>query len=130
MWSSWSIIKSSLRPPSRATVPASTTLLRNLIYSTSHTRLQSHPPKPTTTPQAPPIATAKMPTYIVTCDENATADQVAAAKKHAVEQGGEIVHDLDIIKGFSVKFPDDAVTTLKASEHVKAVELDGEVRIQ
>lgn len=83
------------------------------------------------------------------------------AKKHAEEQGGKILLDLDIIKGFSyvypsptlhkqlqktshsskqltrivsylfsVSFPDDAVNTLESSQHVKAVELDQEVRIQ
>ncbi|QBZ58957.1 hypothetical protein PoMZ_03916 [Pyricularia oryzae] len=75
---------------------------------------------------------AKMPTYIstikVTCKEDATPEQVAQAKKHAEEQGGKIGHSYDIIKGFSVEFPADSVSTLESHEHVKAVEKDQEVK--
>ncbi|KAI0161751.1 hypothetical protein GGR52DRAFT_561026 [Hypoxylon sp. FL1284] len=72
----------------------------------------------------------KMPTYIVTCKPDATPEQVAAAKKHAVDQGGKIGHEYNLIKGFSVTFPEDAMTTLESNEHVKDVELDQEVRTQ
>ncbi|KAI1400795.1 peptidase inhibitor I9 [Hypoxylon fuscum] len=72
----------------------------------------------------------KMPTYIVTCKSDANADQVAAAKKHAQDQGGKIGHEYSLIKGFSVTFPNDAVTTLESHEHVQAVELDQEVKTQ
>ncbi|KAI0152261.1 peptidase inhibitor I9 [Hypoxylon sp. NC0597] len=71
-----------------------------------------------------------MPTYIVTCKPDASPEQVAAAKKHAQDQGGKIGHEYNLIKGFSVTFPNDAVTTLESHEHVKAVELDQEVRTQ
>ncbi|RYP65516.1 hypothetical protein DL771_008273 [Monosporascus sp. 5C6A] len=76
-----------------------------------------------------------MPTFIVTCKSEATAEQVAAAKKHAEEQGGKIRHEYNLIKGFSVEFPEDAVstqavTTLKSHEHVKDVEKDQEMKIQ
>ncbi|KAF6829523.1 hypothetical protein CMUS01_08124 [Colletotrichum musicola] len=71
-----------------------------------------------------------MPTYIVTCKEDATPDQVKAAKQHAVDQGGKIGHEYSLIKGFSVDFPEDAVQTLESHEHVKAVEKDQEVRTQ
>ncbi|RYP26891.1 hypothetical protein DL768_011507 [Monosporascus sp. mg162] len=71
-----------------------------------------------------------MPTYIVTCKEDATDDQVAAAKKHAQDQGGTIRHEYSLIKGFSVEFPKDSVSTLESHEHVKAVEQDQEMRIQ
>ncbi|KAI2469968.1 hypothetical protein F4781DRAFT_392434 [Annulohypoxylon bovei var. microspora] len=72
----------------------------------------------------------KMPSYIVTCKPNASPEQVAAAKKHAQDQGGKIGHEYNLIKGFSVSFPNDAVTTLESNEHVQAVELDQEVKIQ
>ncbi|KAI1379350.1 hypothetical protein F4677DRAFT_408712 [Hypoxylon crocopeplum] len=72
----------------------------------------------------------KMPTYIVTCKPDATPEQVAAAKKHAQDQGGKIGHEYNIIKGFSVTFPNDAMTTLESNENVQNVELDQEVKIQ
>ncbi|OAA68363.1 peptidase inhibitor I9 [Niveomyces insectorum RCEF 264] len=71
-----------------------------------------------------------MPTYIVTCKEDASPADVAAAKKHATDQGGKIGHEYNLIKGFSVTFPNDAVNTLSSSEHVKGVELDQEVKTQ
>jgi hypothetical protein len=73
------------------------------------------------------------------------------AKDHAKDQGGTIQHEYSLIKGFSyvllqvlstcyllltstscnrVSFPKDSVSTLENHEHVKAVELDKEVKIQ
>ncbi|KAK0388669.1 hypothetical protein NLU13_4912 [Sarocladium strictum] len=71
-----------------------------------------------------------MPTYIITCKEDATDEQVAAVKQHAKDQGGKIEHEYNIIKGFSVAFDDDKVTTLEQHEHVKAVEADAEMHTQ
>ncbi|KAL4726839.1 hypothetical protein ACLX1H_005729 [Fusarium chlamydosporum] len=77
-----------------------------------------------------------MPAYIVktpanvTCKEDATDDQVQSAKQHAIDQGGKITQEYSIIKGFAVKFDDDAVQTLESHEHVHAVEPDGEMRTQ
>ncbi|KAL0933078.1 peptidase inhibitor I9 [Colletotrichum truncatum] len=71
-----------------------------------------------------------MPTYIVTCKEDATPEQFQAAKKHAEEQGGKIGHEYSLIKGFSVEFPEDQISTLEKHEHVKHVEKDQEVRTQ
>jgi len=65
-----------------------------------------------------------MPTYIITCKEDASDEQVQSAKQHAIDQGGKIGHEYKIIKGFSVTFDNDAVQTLEAHEHVKAVEED------
>ncbi|KAI1436640.1 hypothetical protein GGR50DRAFT_650115 [Xylaria sp. CBS 124048] len=65
-----------------------------------------------------------MPSYIVTCKEGATAEQVAAAKQHAKDQGGKITHEYNLIKGFSVEFPEDQINTLESHEHVGRVELD------
>ncbi|KAI1265789.1 hypothetical protein F5Y18DRAFT_47170 [Xylariaceae sp. FL1019] len=71
-----------------------------------------------------------MPTYIVTCKDGASDDQVAAAKKHAQDQGGKITHEYSLTKGFAVSFPSDSVSTLESHEHVKAVEQDQEMKTQ
>lgn len=71
-----------------------------------------------------------MPTYIVTCKDDATPDQVQAAKDHATSQGGKIGHEYNLIKGFSVEFPADSVQTLQNHEHIKEVEADQEMRTQ
>ncbi|OHW92769.1 peptidase inhibitor I9 [Colletotrichum incanum] len=71
-----------------------------------------------------------MPTYIVTCKEDASPEQVQAAKKHATDQGGKIGHEYSLIKGFSVEFPEDQISTLESHEHVKHVEKDQEVKTQ
>ncbi|KAK4174029.1 hypothetical protein QBC36DRAFT_292833 [Triangularia setosa] len=71
-----------------------------------------------------------MPSYIVTCKDDATPEQIAAAKQHAKDQGGTIGHEYDLIKGFQVTFPEGSVQALASHEHVKDVEADQEVRIQ
>lgn len=71
-----------------------------------------------------------MPSYIVTCKQGATDEQVNSAKEHAKSQGGTITHEYNLIKGFAVKFDDDAIIALEAHEHVESVEADGEMRIQ
>ncbi|KAM0557960.1 hypothetical protein ACHAPJ_005124 [Fusarium lateritium] len=68
-----------------------------------------------------------MPTYIVTCKDDASPDQVESAKQHAKDQGGKITHEYNLIKGFAVEYPSDSVQTLESHEHVKAVEADKEV---
>ncbi|KAG5972094.1 hypothetical protein E4U55_000914 [Claviceps digitariae] len=70
-----------------------------------------------------------MPSYIVTLKDDATEDQVKAAKQHAIDQGGKITHEYSLIKGFTVEMKDDTITTLETNEHVKAVEKDGEVHV-
>ncbi|KAH7327899.1 hypothetical protein B0I35DRAFT_472669 [Stachybotrys elegans] len=65
-----------------------------------------------------------MPTYIVTCKDEASDDDVKACKQHVRELGGKIEHEYNLIKGFSVAFPDGTVTTLETHPHVKAVEED------
>ncbi|KAH7137130.1 hypothetical protein B0J13DRAFT_448470, partial [Dactylonectria estremocensis] len=64
----------------------------------------------------------------VSCKDDASPDQIQEAKQHAIDQGGKIEHEYSLIKGFSVKFDDDAVNTLESHPHVKAVEADGERR--
>ncbi|KFA61583.1 hypothetical protein S40285_03985 [Stachybotrys chlorohalonatus IBT 40285] len=53
-----------------------------------------------------------MPTYIISCADDATDEHVAEVKQLARDQGGKIEHEYNLIKGFS---------------YVKAVELDQEM---
>ncbi|KAJ4300528.1 hypothetical protein N0V88_003206 [Collariella sp. IMI 366227] len=71
-----------------------------------------------------------MPSYIVTCKDDATKEQIEAAKKHATDQGGKIGHEYSLIKGFQVTFDEGSVNTMENHEHVKAVEKDQEVKTQ
>ncbi|RKL42466.1 hypothetical protein BFJ72_g4845 [Fusarium proliferatum] len=66
-----------------------------------------------------------MPSYIVTCKDDASDDQVKSAKQHAIDQGGKITHEYSLIKGFAVEYDDDKIQTLENHEHIKAVEPDG-----
>ncbi|KFA49569.1 hypothetical protein S40293_02858 [Stachybotrys chartarum IBT 40293] len=68
-----------------------------------------------------------MPTYIISCADDATDEHVAEVKQLARDQGGKIEHEYNLIKGFSVSFKEDAVSTLDAHPKVKAVELDQEM---
>ncbi|KAG6005853.1 hypothetical protein E4U21_007561 [Claviceps maximensis] len=70
-----------------------------------------------------------MPSYIVTLKDDATAEQIQAAKQQVIDQGGKITQEYQLIKAFAVELKDDAVTTLGTNKHVKAVEKDGEVRV-
>ncbi|KAG5662298.1 hypothetical protein KAF25_004716 [Fusarium avenaceum] len=69
--------------------------------------------------------TSTMPSYIITCKDDATDEQVQAAKQHAQDQGGKITHEYNLFKGFSCEFPDDVISVLESHEHIKAVEPDG-----
>ncbi|KAI1049340.1 hypothetical protein LB506_005028 [Fusarium annulatum] len=69
-----------------------------------------------------------MPSYIVTCKDDASDDQVKSAKQHAIDQGGKITHEYSLIKGFAVEYDDDKIQTLENHEHIKAVEPDDLVR--
>ncbi|GKU02571.1 peptidase inhibitor i9 [Fusarium langsethiae] len=71
-----------------------------------------------------------MPSYIVSCKDDASDEQVESAKQHAKDQGGKITQEYSLIKGFAVEFPADSIQTLENHEHVKAVEADGEMRTQ
>ncbi|ROW09539.1 hypothetical protein VMCG_02632 [Cytospora schulzeri] len=71
-----------------------------------------------------------MPSYIVRCNSDATPEQIEAAKQHAVSQGGTIGHTYNLIKGFSVSYPEGAVVSLESNEHIKEVEADQEVKTQ
>ncbi|PHH73901.1 hypothetical protein CDD83_4653 [Cordyceps sp. RAO-2017] len=65
-----------------------------------------------------------MPTYIVLLKDGVPPDEIKIVKQQAIEQGGKIEQEYTIIPGFSVRFDNDAITTLESNENVK-VELDG-----
>ncbi|KAF2265898.1 hypothetical protein CC78DRAFT_615454 [Lojkania enalia] len=70
-----------------------------------------------------------MPTFNVTLNKDAPAEKLDAAKKQAVDQGGKIVNEFTLIKGFTVEMPADSVSALSSNEHV-TVEADSEVKTQ
>ncbi|KAH9812646.1 peptidase inhibitor i9 [Teratosphaeria destructans] len=70
-----------------------------------------------------------MPAINVSLKDGASADQLDAAKKQVTDQGGKIVNEFKLIKGFTAEFPADKVHTLKTNEHL-IVEADSEVRTQ
>ncbi|EMC96626.1 hypothetical protein BAUCODRAFT_34001 [Baudoinia panamericana UAMH 10762] len=70
-----------------------------------------------------------MPTINVSLKDGAAADQLDAAKKQVTDQGGKIVNEFKLIKGFTAEFPEDKVHTLSSNEHLN-VENDGKVTTQ
>ncbi|KAH7371383.1 hypothetical protein BKA66DRAFT_469699 [Pyrenochaeta sp. MPI-SDFR-AT-0127] len=70
-----------------------------------------------------------MPQYNVTLNKDASKDDLEKAKQHVKDQGGEIVSEFSLIKGFTAKIPDDAVSTLQSNDKI-TVEADGEVTTQ
>ncbi|KAI6892008.1 hypothetical protein KC318_g12908 [Hortaea werneckii] len=92
-----------------------------------------------------------MPTINVSLKEGASADQLDAAKKQCSDQGGKIVHEFKLVKGFThrfpkwndtenradkvffahirAEFPADKVHTLSSNEHIN-VEDDKQVTTQ
>ncbi|KAA8611703.1 peptidase inhibitor i9 protein [Pyrenophora tritici-repentis] len=67
-----------------------------------------------------------MAQFNITLKKDAPQEQLDAAKKHVTDQGGKIVNEFTLIKGFTAEIPDDAVTTLESNEHV-TVEKDAEM---
>ncbi|EMD85920.1 hypothetical protein COCC4DRAFT_146657, partial [Bipolaris maydis ATCC 48331] len=65
----------------------------------------------------------------ITLKKDAPKEELDAAKKKVTDQGGKIINEFTLIKGFTAEIPDDVVSTLKSSEHV-TVETDAEVRTQ
>ncbi|KAL5117816.1 hypothetical protein ACEQ8H_004290 [Pleosporales sp. CAS-2024a] len=70
-----------------------------------------------------------MPQYNVTLAKDASDEDLEKAKQHVRDQGGEIVSEFSLIKGFTAKIPDDAVSTLQSNDKI-TVEYDGEVTTQ
>jgi len=71
-----------------------------------------------------------MAKYIFTCKEDASDENVADLKQKIKNQGGTIVEEYTIIKGFVVSLPDDAVNTFDSHPSVESVEPDGEIKTQ
>ncbi|KAK4544494.1 hypothetical protein LTR36_004065 [Oleoguttula mirabilis] len=92
-----------------------------------------------------------MPSINVSLKDGASAEQLDAAKKQVTDQGGKIINEFKLIKGFtyvsaipandnglpaitllmlsSAEFPADKVHTLESNEHLN-VEADGQVKTQ
>ncbi|EAT86927.1 hypothetical protein HBI56_138230 [Parastagonospora nodorum] len=70
-----------------------------------------------------------MPQYNITLAKDASNDDLEKAKQHVKDQGGEIVSEFSLIKGFTAKVPDDAISTLQSNDKI-TVEHDGEVKTQ
>ncbi|KAK3651116.1 hypothetical protein LTR56_005880 [Elasticomyces elasticus] len=79
-----------------------------------------------------------MPSINVSLKDGASAEQLDAcvkypralvAKKQVTEQGGKIINEFKLIKGFTAEFPEDKVHTLQSNEHLN-VENDGQVKTQ
>ncbi|KAL9534307.1 hypothetical protein SMMN14_01905 [Sphaerulina musiva] len=61
--------------------------------------------------------------------KTADAKHYEEAKKQVEEQGGKIVNEYKLIKGFTAEFPDDKVHALASNEFLN-VENDGKVTTQ
>ncbi|EUC41807.1 hypothetical protein COCMIDRAFT_40056 [Bipolaris oryzae ATCC 44560] len=70
-----------------------------------------------------------MAQFNITLKKDAPKEELEAAKKKVTDQGGKIVNEFTLIKGFTAEIPDDVVSTLESNEHV-TVEKDAEVRTQ
>ncbi|KAH8723625.1 hypothetical protein GQ44DRAFT_303087 [Phaeosphaeriaceae sp. PMI808] len=70
-----------------------------------------------------------MPQFNVTLAKDASHDELDKAKQHVKDQGGKIVSEFTLIKGFTADIPDDAVSTLQSNDKI-TVEADGVVKTQ
>ncbi|OAL03120.1 hypothetical protein IQ06DRAFT_346082 [Phaeosphaeriaceae sp. SRC1lsM3a] len=70
-----------------------------------------------------------MPQYNITLAKDASHDELDKAKQHVKDQGGKIVNEFTLIKGFTADIPSDAVSTLQSNDKI-TVEADGEVKTQ
>jgi len=70
-----------------------------------------------------------MSTVMITLKSGADASELENAKKTAIDQGGEIVHESKLIKSITVKFPADKVNAMSSNDQY-TVEADGKVTTQ
>lgn len=70
-----------------------------------------------------------MTIFNITLKENASPEELKKAKDKAVDQGGKILHEFTLIKGFTVEFPPDTISCLATDENI-VVEEDGMVTTQ
>ncbi|KAI2824768.1 hypothetical protein CBS147343_9698 [Aspergillus niger] len=67
--------------------------------------------------------------YIVSLKKESPPEELEKAKKTATDNGGKIVKEFALVKGFVVQYDDEQVSTLESSDHIH-VEKDSEVSIQ
>ncbi|KAK0742190.1 hypothetical protein B0T21DRAFT_360791 [Apiosordaria backusii] len=111
-----------LQPSVQMLIRRTRTPRTSLLSLSTITKSFSSKPKQTTS--------TTMPSYIVTCKDHATEEEIAAAKQEAKDQGGTIGHEYTLIKGFQVTFPEGTVQTLEHHEHISSVEEDQDVHTQ
>ncbi|KAK8223230.1 hypothetical protein HDK90DRAFT_499808 [Phyllosticta capitalensis] len=70
-----------------------------------------------------------MPNVNVTLKEGASEEELQKAKKTVKEQGGKIINEFKLIKGFTAEFPADKVSVLSTNDHI-TVEEDSIVTTQ
>ncbi|OCK76801.1 hypothetical protein K432DRAFT_428466 [Lepidopterella palustris CBS 459.81] len=70
-----------------------------------------------------------MSTINVTLKSGASPEELDNAKKTVTDQGGKIINEFKLIKGFTAQFPPDNVHSLKTNDHI-TVEADSEVKTQ
>ncbi|KAG0634046.1 hypothetical protein HOY80DRAFT_1061615 [Tuber brumale] len=71
-----------------------------------------------------------MPSYIITVKPETSDEELLKIKNDIVDQGGKIVHEYSLIKGFSCELPKHHVSTLQTHARVESVEADGVVTTQ
>ncbi|OGE56773.1 hypothetical protein PENARI_c002G01243 [Penicillium arizonense] len=71
-----------------------------------------------------------MPDYIITFKPDASDNEMQEFKDHAIDQGGYIVQEYSLIKGFAVSFSEKIVTSLETHPLVDRVEEDIQVQTQ
>ncbi|KAK7518047.1 hypothetical protein IWX49DRAFT_50169 [Phyllosticta citricarpa] len=70
-----------------------------------------------------------MPNVNVTLKEGASPEELEKAKKTVTDQGGKIINEFKLIKGFTAELPADNVSILSTNDHI-TVEEDGIVTTQ
>jgi len=71
-----------------------------------------------------------MPRQInVSLQSGADVSKLEEAKKKVTDQGGKIVNEFKLVKGFTAELPDDKVSVLETDSHIN-VENNGEVKTQ
>ncbi|GEQ72251.1 hypothetical protein JCM33374_g5938 [Metschnikowia sp. JCM 33374] len=68
--------------------------------------------------------------YIVTLKDSASTEDVHGLKSKISEQGGKVLDEFSLIKGFSVNLPVPVADFIKSHQLVNSIEEDKEVKIQ
>ncbi|KAF1823312.1 uncharacterized protein K489DRAFT_355243 [Dissoconium aciculare CBS 342.82] len=67
-------------------------------------------------------------TINVSLQDGADASKLEAAKKTVTDQGGKIIKEFKLVKGFTAELPDDKVSALSSDEHIN-VEADKQISV-